>query len=729
MDNLKKSSLAVILILLLSNLLAGFPSEEPTLQEWFIDNAYAIDVASDETGIEIFPVGNYRVILLDEFAAYAAENTFGWYSLKTGKYYELFSGEDSANSTIEFSTTEPFGLYLGSPNGTFHTEIGRNEDNFDHAWIFQDPRIEEGHIVAWEDLWGGGDKDFQDIIVSIQALRAPHSAFTWSPLTPQTGETVVFNASASTPDGGNIIEYEWNFGDGNITQTSNPIITHIYLNFGNYTVRLKVTDDEGKSDTVSHIIRVRGHPQATFTYYPPTPQVNEEITFNASESTPDGGTLISYKWNFGDDTSAEGVIVIHKYTQPGSYLVVLNITDSEGKWDITSKLIEIQEPQPEPSFAVKIEKALTSPDDPYKFQTPAYSKTFEVEVWIQDVSNMFKYEFSLHFDPAIVQLIEHEVKHVHSEDSVILEEVDNITGTYKQSVTAQEQAEPYQGSTALVILRFQIIDDPCYPYNYTSILQLSNTKIFDPNDIPIEHWKKDGYFTIFSVKPKISITSQGETEITKWIVNETFTVDITLTDVVKMKGYFLELEYCNGLETNHQKIEVTYFLPPPYVSYRVTIYDTTLTVQVEMPSEKLGVNGNGTILRITFKVKNPWGDIPPYRLIGDQYLPENYTCKIRLIRGWIDVYCPEYRKMEFYNCAHGVEVENEFTYTFTPVPGDLNLDGQVDTIDLSAISQWVGYTSEDPEWAECKGFDLNNDGSVDLTDAIIVAANFGRNEP
>ncbi|MEM3731344.1 MAG: PKD domain-containing protein [Candidatus Bathyarchaeia archaeon] len=714
--------------MLFSNVSMVF-AEEPSLQEWFTENTYLINVLTNETGVEVFPAGHYRVTILAEFALYAPNNTFGWYSVATGTLNELFVGADTVGATAEFYSASTFGLYIGSPQGTFYTEKCRNADGYDHAWVYNDPKTPEGYIIAFEDLWKGGDKDHQDILISIRPVKAPHAAFTWSPQMPQTNEVVVFDASASTPDGGTIVEYEWNFGDGNITKTANPVITHVYKNFGDYTVSLKVTDSDGKYDTVSHIITVRGHPHAAFTYYPANPRVNENIVFNASESTPDGGHIVSYKWDFDDGQTAEGMIVTHAYSKPGSYMVTLNVTDSEGKWDTETKIIDVQAPSPPPSFAVKIENILTYPEYVYEFKSPAFCRTFEAEIWVANASNLYAYEFSLTFDPAIIQLTEHEVKHIHTEDYVILEEVDNITGVYRQAVTAGGATEPYTGSAPVAVLRFHIIDDPCYPYNYTSILKLNETRMSDPEGTPIEHVKMDGYFKISSTKPEISMSSEGNIQVTKWIANEVFTVEITLSNAVKTRGFTIMLGWCGCLETDHQKIEVTYYLPPPYEYYKITLGDTNLTVQIRIPIEKPAINGSGTILRITFKAKNPWGDIPPYKLVGDRYLPENCTSKIWIISGWIDVYCPEYRKMEFYNCTYGVTVKNEIAYAFTPVPGDLNLDGQVDIIDLSAISQWVGYSSADPEWVICKGFDLTGDGYIDLFDVVIVASNFGRNKP
>lgn len=84
-------------------------------------------------------------------------------------------------------------------------------------------------------------------------------------------------------------------------------------------------------------------PTASFTYRPPAPVVNQTVTFDATNSTPNGGIIISYGWDFGDAYAAEGMIVTHVYANIGNYIITLNVTDSEGAWSTTSKNITIYE--------------------------------------------------------------------------------------------------------------------------------------------------------------------------------------------------------------------------------------------------------------------------------------------------------------------------------------------------------------------------------------------------
>jgi PKD repeat protein len=84
----------------------------------------------------------------------------------------------------------------------------------------------------------------------------PVASFSYSPNYPMANDTVIFNATASYDPDGNIVSYEWNFGDGNITTVTNPIVTHVYSTYGNYTVTLKVTDNFGLTDAHVEIVEV-----------------------------------------------------------------------------------------------------------------------------------------------------------------------------------------------------------------------------------------------------------------------------------------------------------------------------------------------------------------------------------------------------------------------------------------------------------------------------------------
>lgn len=85
------------------------------------------------------------------------------------------------------------------------------------------------------------------------------AGFVYSPDPAIENHTSTFNANSSTPNGGSINNYIWKFDDGNITETANPIITHVYASHETYNVTLTVEDDEGLNDTTWQLVQVLRH--------------------------------------------------------------------------------------------------------------------------------------------------------------------------------------------------------------------------------------------------------------------------------------------------------------------------------------------------------------------------------------------------------------------------------------------------------------------------------------
>jgi len=126
------------------------------------------------------------------------------------------------------------------------------------------------------------DNTYIDGIIRIE--KPPFASFTYSPPFPKAGEAITFNATSSTPDGGIIVSYDWDFGDGNITVTENPIITHLYTSSGIYNVTLTITDSAGLTDSTWRMIYVMTRDIAVVEVTPSTDRiyVGRTITINVT---------------------------------------------------------------------------------------------------------------------------------------------------------------------------------------------------------------------------------------------------------------------------------------------------------------------------------------------------------------------------------------------------------------------------------------------------------------
>jgi PKD repeat protein len=66
------------------------------------------------------------------------------------------------------------------------------------------------------------------------------------------------------------------------------------------------------------------------------------VELNSTEACPDtAGTIVSYVWNFGDGTGANGISVSHSFALQRTYNVTLTVTNDRGLSNIASKGVTI----------------------------------------------------------------------------------------------------------------------------------------------------------------------------------------------------------------------------------------------------------------------------------------------------------------------------------------------------------------------------------------------------
>lgn len=71
-------------------------------------------------------------------------------------------------------------------------------------------------------------------------------------------------------------------------------------------------------------------PIASIVATPSSGEVPLEVIFDGSDSYDKDGSIISYKWDFGDGTTSTRIRTRHIYTSAGEYTVTLSVTDDQG---------------------------------------------------------------------------------------------------------------------------------------------------------------------------------------------------------------------------------------------------------------------------------------------------------------------------------------------------------------------------------------------------------------
>jgi len=158
--------------------------------------------------------------------------------------------------------------------------------------------------------------------------------------------TVNLSAAASSDSDGTIASYAWDFGNG---QTATGVSTQVtYPTEGTYTVTLTVTDNQGGTGVQTLEIGVSTDPNiaptAALTASETSGVAPLTVSFDGSGSSDIDGTIVGYSWNFGNGQSGSGLTPSATYAIPGSYPVVLTVTDNKGATSTATTTIVVAKP-------------------------------------------------------------------------------------------------------------------------------------------------------------------------------------------------------------------------------------------------------------------------------------------------------------------------------------------------------------------------------------------------
>lgn len=186
---------------------------------------------------------------------------------------------------------------------------------------------------------------FEDWIVTwigTVPTQIPPTADAGGPHEVLVGETVDYDGAASWDLDGNLISWEWSFRDG--ATASGPSVSHAFTAPGVYWVLLTVMDDDCMEHSAVAKTTVSLPPNT-----PPTADaggpyagvVGVPVSFDGAASSDPDGVIVDWQWSFRDGTSGSGETVDHTYDAPGTYWVLLTVTDDRGDQDTVTTRTDI----------------------------------------------------------------------------------------------------------------------------------------------------------------------------------------------------------------------------------------------------------------------------------------------------------------------------------------------------------------------------------------------------
>jgi hypothetical protein len=179
------------------------------------------------------------------------------------------------------------------------------------------------------------------------AQADPVAAFTYSPSSPLTGETVTFTSTST-----GVTAETWDLdGDRLCGDREGPTAQWSYAVPDTYKVTLCVSDGIGQSASQTLRITVRNRaPVASFTYAPSAPLTGERIMLSSISADPDG-PIVGQSWDLDADgvfDDGTGPTAEWAFLAPGTHLVRLVVADRDGATSLAELPLMVREPPPEP---------------------------------------------------------------------------------------------------------------------------------------------------------------------------------------------------------------------------------------------------------------------------------------------------------------------------------------------------------------------------------------------
>jgi Tol biopolymer transport system component len=218
----------------------------------------------------------------------------------------------------------------------------------------------DGKTIAFES----DDGDGEIFVVSYNEIPVADPN---GPYTGFEGSQITFYGTGSYDPDGIIVNYEWDFGDGETATGATP--THAYGDNGEYAVTLRVTDDDGGVGTDTSIVTVDNvAPTASIDSVEPDAYFilpYHDLTFTGSFTDPGWLDTYTIEWDFGDLVTATGALTpTHAYSLNGVYLVTLTVTDDDD--GIGTDNIEIAILSEEEAITTVDDNIQDLPDDAFK---------------------------------------------------------------------------------------------------------------------------------------------------------------------------------------------------------------------------------------------------------------------------------------------------------------------------------------------------------------------------
>ena len=193
----------------------------------------------------------------------------------------------------------------------------------------------------------------------------PIASFTVSPPSGPMNTVFDFDASSSSDleDSPSALEVRWDWEDDGMWDTpwsTNKAEQHQYPNLGTYTIRLEVKDTGDLASNITRQVSVLNTPPtASFEISPLSGNISTLFIFNASSSSDleNPTSSLEVRWDWEDDGTwdtswSTTKMNQHQYSSLGTYSVRLEVMDTGGLINTTTRQVSVVNTPPAAAFGI-----------------------------------------------------------------------------------------------------------------------------------------------------------------------------------------------------------------------------------------------------------------------------------------------------------------------------------------------------------------------------------------
>jgi hypothetical protein len=333
--------------------------------------------------------------------------------------------------------------------------------------------------------------------------------------------------------------------------------------------------------------------------------------------------------------------------------------------------------------------------------------TFQVNAAIQNVNDLFGFDFNLTWDNTLITLagvdFNTSLNKVWGTGNWFTAKNETGPGYYKLVAVSTSSGYTKMGATTIATLTFRV-EDPHSPFvTKETPIHYGTHKLSNSTYGSITHAVEDGLYRITGGMPSLLVNPVDQT-CRKY--GQLFTVQVNVTNAGNAKDFRFQIHY-NATLLDVEGVSWGVWGTGTYTADEVNGILSGYTSGAP-------ITGNRILLTITFRATyyHMWKD--ETTILGWKNIQ---TGKIFVQWGNLSFLTHPDLRYERGGANNEITVGPDFKYAFSPIQGDIDNNGVVNIFDLRTVAAF--YNQQNPT------YNLTDDNTIDIYDIVVVSSNFG----